>query len=83
MLTTTCLQEFSGEAAAAEIEKAFRALRLLSEQTHLLECSSEAVTNGVHVEMTSAFLRKEKALRPTHGRGLYAFTYRGRLRNAG
>ncbi len=34
-----------------------QALRILSEQTHLLECSSESVTQGVRVEVTSAFQR--------------------------
>lgn len=33
-----------------------QALRVLSEQTHLLDCSAEGVTDGVHVEMTSRFM---------------------------
>jgi hypothetical protein len=43
--------------AAEQVDSALRALRVLSEQTHLLDCTSESVTEGVHVEMTSTFLQ--------------------------
>lgn len=43
--------------AAEQVDNALRALRMLSEQTHLLDCTSESVTEGVHVEITSVFLQ--------------------------
>ena len=43
--------------AAEQVDSALRALRMLSEQTHLLDCTSESVTEGVRVEITSVFLQ--------------------------
>jgi hypothetical protein len=51
MLNDVCLH------AAEQVDNALRALRMLSEQTHLLDCTSESVTEGVHVEITSVFLQ--------------------------
>lgn len=42
---------------ADQVDGALRAMRVLSEQMHLLDCTSESVTEGVHVEMTSTFLQ--------------------------
>lgn len=49
-------RDASGGEAADQVNGALRALRVLSEQTHLLDCTSESVTEGVHVEITSTFL---------------------------
>ena len=38
------------------LDRAFSALRILSEQMHMQQCSSHAVTGGIQVEVTSAFI---------------------------
>lgn len=38
------------------LDQAFAALRILSEQMHMQQCSSHAVTGGIQVEVTSAFI---------------------------
>lgn len=38
------------------LDRAFAALRILSEQMHMQQCSSHAVTGGIQVEVTSAFI---------------------------
>ena len=38
------------------LDRAFSALRKLSEQMHMQQCSSHAVTDGIQVEVTSAFV---------------------------
>ena len=38
------------------LDQAFGALRLLSEQMHMQQCSSHSVTDGIQVDVTSAFI---------------------------
>ena len=38
------------------LDRAFSALRILSEQMHMQQCSCHAVTGGIQVEVTSAFI---------------------------
>lgn len=38
------------------LDRAFAAMRILSEQMHMQQCSSHAVTGGIQVEVTSAFI---------------------------
>jgi hypothetical protein len=52
-MTTKCISSRVTE----QVDGALRALRMLSEQTHLMDCTSESVTEGVHVEVTSTFLQ--------------------------
>jgi ApaG protein len=71
----------SSQEAAEQVDNALRALRMLSEQTHLLDCTSESVTEGVRVEITSVFLQR---VHPQgYGRALFQFTYRARIENVG
>ena len=43
--------------------QAFAALRILTEQMHMQNCTSTTVTQGIQVEITSAFLRVRLACR--------------------
>lgn len=41
---------------ALDAVQAFGALRVLSEQMHMQQCSSLAVTDGIRVDVTSAYI---------------------------
>lgn len=62
----------------------FDALRVLSEQYTLEQCSAQATTNGVHVEITTVYIGSKIPLdlieTPT-ARPLW--TYRIRIENVG
>lgn len=76
-------RDASGGEAANQVNGALRALRVLSEQTHLLDCTSESVTEGVHVEITSTFLGRAKERGFREDKPRWQFTYRAQIRNAG
>ena len=44
----------SGEAEL--LDRGFASLRILLEQIHMAQCSSSATTDGIHVEVTTAFV---------------------------
>lgn len=52
------------------LDQAFSALRILSEQMHMQQCSSHAVTGGIQVEVTSAFIGVNTPLPKLHRTGL-------------
>ncbi|KAK9814595.1 hypothetical protein WJX72_008394 [[Myrmecia] bisecta] len=69
------------------LDLAFAALRVLSEQMHMAECSSTATTRDIFVEMTSMFTRKHTPetnlfLKPGDP-PRYMFLYRCRIENCG
>ena len=49
-------QDASTDEQGLLLDRAFSALRILSEQMHMQQCSSHAVTGGIQVEVTSAFI---------------------------
>ena len=86
-------QQFRSPAAASldpgqQLDRAFEALRVLGEQLHLAECSSSAQTEGIHVEVTTAYVGPQSDLDPTYepeeGVAMkHFFTYRIRISNVG
>lgn len=62
------------------LDQAFGALRILSEQMHMQDCSSDSVTDGIKINVTSAYVGKVPV-------GTVAtknlFTYRVRVTNVG
>lgn len=62
------------------LDQAFGALRVLSEQMHMQQCSSLAVTDGIRVDVTSAYIGKVP-VNATRTRNV--FTYRVRITNVG
>lgn len=62
----------------------FDALRILSEQYHLEQCSSSATTQGVHVEITTACIGSRIPLDLTEmPTARPVWTYRIRIENVG
>ena len=52
----TASKDASTDIQGQLLDQAFRALRLLSEQMHMQQCSSHSVTDGIQVDVTSAFI---------------------------
>jgi hypothetical protein len=75
--------------ASELLDRAFTTLKVLLEQLHLARCSSSATTDGVRVDVCSAFVGTQADLDPTYDPEsdnnppkLY-FTYRVRVSNLG
>ncbi|KAL0034138.1 hypothetical protein WJX79_011127 [Trebouxia sp. C0005] len=62
------------------LDQAFGALRTLSEQMHMQDCSSDSVTDGIRINVTSAYIGKVP-VSTVATKNL--FTYRVRVTNVG
>ncbi|KAL0039740.1 hypothetical protein WJX77_006595 [Trebouxia sp. C0004] len=62
------------------LDQAFGALRILSEQMHMQDCSSDSVTAGIKINVTSAYIGKVP-VSTVATKNL--FTYRVRVTNVG
>ncbi|GAB4815343.1 hypothetical protein N2152v2_002389 [Parachlorella kessleri] len=77
------------ESEAEYIDRAITSFRVLSEQVYLMQCSSSCRTEGVVVEVTSAFMGRESELDPMYEEPedaedeKHLFTYRVRISNVG
>lgn len=77
-----------GSGREEQLDRAFQSLRLLGDQIHMQGCSSSAETEGVHVEVTTAFIGGAGDVDPSYEEEegvpekLY-YTYRVRVSNVG
>ena len=72
------------------LDRAFTALRVLEDQVHMAQCTSRCTTDGVTVEVTTAYVGTRSEIDPTYesdndeeGPKKYYYTYRVRISNVG
>lgn len=83
----TCIRANFAASKAAPLEQqgelldqAFGALRILSEQMHMQDCTSDSVTDGIKINVTSAYIGE---VRVSTVATKNLFTYRVRVTNVG
>lgn len=79
------------QSPAELLDRAFTSLKILSEQIHLTQCSSLAITEGIRIDVCSAYVGSQTDLDPTYDPEQDAqehppkqfYTYRVRISNVG